>query len=560
MKRNIEGLSNQEFDVLVIGGGIHGALTAWDAALRGLSVALVERGDFGGGTSQNSLKIIHGGVRYLQDGNLSRIRKMASERTTWMKIAPHLVHPIRCLMPTTKKVSRSKLAMTAALTLNDILSFDRNRLPDPEKRLPSGRVITPQACAQLLPGYDLNGVTGAAVWHDAVMVNSERLVLEFILSAAGLGAQIANYVEAVGLMKHGGAVTGVHACDARTGQVFDIRSKVVVNCAGAWIAQLLEDAALQPDYATSVAMNLIVDKVWEDVSAGISSHPGGGKRTQMLFVVPWRDISMIGTWHIPWDKPPDAFKMKECHIQAFIDEINTAHPALHLTMKDVRHAAWGFLPVKREDASRERVKLARDDQVIDHQQSGQVSGLISVVSVKYTTARVTAQKSIDLAVKKLGRKPTAGCRTHVTPVIGGNIADFKEYLAGALANAPAGIDAESMEHLVYTYGSNHPYLLDCIKQQPSWGGRIDPAHPVTVAEVMHALQHEMTLTLLDLVQRRTELGAAGLPSIQALETCASLMGLEYNWDIGREQREIDAVIQAYPFTSQKRVSVHHANQ
>src|SRR5829696_8495986 len=138
MKRNLERLANQKFDILVVGGGIHGAITAWDAALRGVSVALIERGDFGCATSQNSLKTIHGGLRYLQDGNLARIRTMARERTTWMKIAPHLVHPLTCLMPTQKKVSRTRLAMWAALTVNDILSFDRNRLADPEKYLAAG--------------------------------------------------------------------------------------------------------------------------------------------------------------------------------------------------------------------------------------------------------------------------------------------------------------------------------------------------------------------------------------------------------------------------------------
>src|SRR5829696_2896091 len=155
MKRNLERLANQKFDILIVGGGIHGAVAAWDAALRGLSVALIERGDFGSGTSQNSLKIIHGGLRYLQDANLSRIRTMARERSTWMKIAPHLVHPLKCVMPTRKRISRSRLAMGVALTANDILSFDRNRLPDPEKKLDGGQIVSQQELASLLPGYDI---------------------------------------------------------------------------------------------------------------------------------------------------------------------------------------------------------------------------------------------------------------------------------------------------------------------------------------------------------------------------------------------------------------------
>src|SRR5262245_17839288 len=141
MKRDLERLANQIFDVLVIGGGIHGAIAAWDAALRGLSVALIERGDFGSATSQNSLKIIHGGLRYLQDGNLARIRTMARERATWMKIAPHLVHPLTCLTPTRQKLSRSRLALGVALSANDLLSFDRNHLHDLEKQIPGGKMI-----------------------------------------------------------------------------------------------------------------------------------------------------------------------------------------------------------------------------------------------------------------------------------------------------------------------------------------------------------------------------------------------------------------------------------
>ena len=203
MKRNLERLANQKFDVLVVGGGIHGAITAWDAALRGLSVALIERGDFGSGTSQNSLKIIHGGLRYLQNGNLSRIRMMVRERTAWMKIAPHLIHPLPCLMPTTQQMSRSRLAMGIALMANDYLSFDRNQLDDPEKDLFDGMIVSQRELSRILPGYDVSTSTGAAVWYDAQIYNSERLLLEFIISAVQIGAEAANYVEAISFLQQG---------------------------------------------------------------------------------------------------------------------------------------------------------------------------------------------------------------------------------------------------------------------------------------------------------------------------------------------------------------------
>ena len=183
MVRELNELSRNQFDVLVIGGGIYGAITAWDAALRGLFVALIERGDFGCATSQNSLKVIHGGLRYLKDGNLKRIRTMACERTVWMKIAPHLVHPLACLTPTYDKISRNQLTMKVALGLNDMLSYDRNQLPDVEKNLPAGQILTREECARHLPGLDTTVITGAALWHDAQMHSSERMLLSFVISA-----------------------------------------------------------------------------------------------------------------------------------------------------------------------------------------------------------------------------------------------------------------------------------------------------------------------------------------------------------------------------------------
>ena len=367
MKRNLERLANQTFDVLVIGGGIHGAITAWDATLRGVSVALIERGDFGSGTSQNSLKIIHGGLRYLQDGNLSRIRMMARERTTWMKIAPHLIHPLTCLIPTTQKMSRSRLATGLALMANDLLSFDRNYLFDPEKNILDGMIVSQRELSRILPGYDVSTSTGGAVWYDAQIYNSERLLLEFILSAVDGGAEVANYVEAISLLQQDNRIIGVRAKDFQTGQIFDIQSKLVINCAGAWMDCLLGKAALRSDYATSIAMNVIVDQVWSGVAAGLTSQPVHGNPPQVLFIVPWRNKSMIGTSHIPWRDAPHTFKLSEAMVQEFLNQINSAHPALKLSLEDVRRVTWGFLPVNRADANKHPVRLTRDGVVIDHQ-------------------------------------------------------------------------------------------------------------------------------------------------------------------------------------------------
>jgi glycerol-3-phosphate dehydrogenase len=552
MKRNLANLSSRQFDILVIGGGIHGALAAWDAALRGLSVALIERGDFGGATSQNSLKIIHGGLRYLQDGNLSRIRTMARERTTWMRMAPHLVHPLTCLTPTRQKISRSRLALGIALTLNDLLSFDRNRSIDPQKYLSGGSIVTKQGLSRLLPGYDVDSSTGAALWHDAQIHNSERLLLEFILSAVNEGAEVANYVEATGFLQKGNRITGVNARDVQTGQIFDIQAKVVINCAGAWIEDLLEKVTVRFEHAASIAMNLIVDQVWSGIAAGLPSRPADGRLPQILFFVPWRNRTMIGTWHVPWNASPDKFNMTDTVVQKFVDEINSAHPPLRLSLEKVQHVTWGFLPVNKADAYRETVRLTRDGVVIDHQKKDGITGLISALGVKYTTAREVAEQAVDLAADKLSVKTTK-CQTRVRPVQGGQIRDFRAFLKQALAKAPRSVNEEIIEHLVYTHGSNHQHFVKSMIENPELRERIDPHLPVTMAEIVHAVRHEMALRLADVIQRRTELGATALPSLDVLQKCAEIMGCELGWSIEDQQREIDWVIEGYPLKKMERV-------
>ena len=550
MKRDPRRLANQKFDVLVVGGGIHGAITAWDAALRGLSVALIERGDFGSGTSQNSLKLIQGGLRHLQDGSLSRIRMMARERTTWMKIAPHLVHPLTCLIPTTQKLSRSRAVMGLALMANDLLSFDRNHLVDPQKNLLDGMIVSRPELSRFLPGYDTSSSTGGAVWYDAQIYNSERLLLEFILSAVEAGAEVANYVEAISFIQQDTRIIGIRAKDFQTGQLFDIQSRLVINCAGAWMDCLLEKAALRSEFATSVAMNVIVNQVWSDIAVALTSQTINGKLPQLLFIVPWRNKSMIGTCNIPWRDAPHTFKLSEVMVQEFLDQINSACPPRKFCLDDVEHVTWGFLPVAKADLNKQHAKLKRDGVVIDHQKKDGISGLISILGVKYTTARVMAERALDLAVKQLGVR-TKKCQTHMTPVRGGKIEDFAAFLRNALLKVPRSINERATEHLVYTYGSEYQKLVDCMVRQPDLARRIAPPLPVTFAEVEHAIHHEMALNLADVIGRRTELGSTGLPSMATLQKCASLLSREFQWNSEHQEQEISSVIQTYPLKQVK---------
>jgi glycerol-3-phosphate dehydrogenase len=550
MNRNLAQLARTEYDVLVIGAGIYGACVAWDATLRGLSVALIDKGDFGHATSANSLKVLHGGLRYLQDANPRLVRRMIRERTTWMAIAPHLAHPMPCLMPTTSRPTRGAAALRAALLANDILGFDRNRLGDPEKRLSNGRIVSREACLRMLPGIAAGGITGGALWYDAQIYDSERLLLSFVLSAAGAGADVANYVAAVGLLRDGEAVRGIRARDALDGATFDIRAKVVVNCAGAWV-DAITGAAGPRRFVVSTAINLVTRPLFDGLAAGIPARqivrgPGGEQTRQphMLFVVPWQGCSIVGTLHSAAGNPDQQTPDDEQMIEDLLAEINAACPGARMTREDVRLVHRGFLPMDERPRSDGTVSLVRESRVHDHDAEDRIAGLITVVGVKYTTARVTAEQAVDLAVAKL-RKTARPCQTERTPVCGGQIEEFDGFLARAVKSVPRHTLPEAVEHLVYRYGSEYHRILDYAREQPEWGQPLSEGTPTLRAEVAHAVRCEMAQKLVDVTQRRTGLGGAGSPQEEALAKCADIMGSELSWSAARRDEELREVRAAH---------------
>ncbi|MBC7188224.1 MAG: FAD-dependent oxidoreductase, partial [Calditrichaeota bacterium] len=354
MKRDLNALAATEFDLLIVGGGIYGATVAWEASLRGLSVALIERGDFASGTSANSLKIIHGGLRYLQHLDIKRVRESVRERRILLAIAPHLVHPLPCVMPTYGHLMKGKEVMRLGLLANDLFSFDRNHLGDPDKWIPAGRVISRKQVLELLPGIDPAGVTGGACWTDAQMYNSERMTLAFLLSAASQGAQLANYVEAVSLASDKGVVRGVHARDVLSGDTFEVRAKLVVNAAGGWVNELLAASGLQPvPFQLSTAMNIIVRKqLLNGYAAGVYgrfTYPTPGGRTHagrhVLFMAPWRGYTIIGTFHRPYVDNKVHLHVTEQEIEQFLTEVNSAYPGGEISRDDIVFVHKGFLPM-----------------------------------------------------------------------------------------------------------------------------------------------------------------------------------------------------------------------
>ncbi|HRQ37289.1 MAG TPA: glycerol-3-phosphate dehydrogenase/oxidase [Chloroflexota bacterium] len=545
MKRNLHLLTNHQFDLLIIGGGIYGACVAWDAAQRGLSVALIEQNDFGSATSANSLKFIHGGLRYLQDGRLPLVRRMTLERKNWLRIAPHLVRPMPILVPTLPKLTRSRLALGAALRFNNWIGLDRNRGLPPAQWLGDGRLLN-RAQYQEQAGWIDPQATGAALWYDAQMLNSERLLLSFILAAANRGAVVANYVQATDFVGDR-ELAGITAVDTLINQPLEIRARLIVNCAGAWTDELL---ALLNDrlgrrripHPPSLALNLITHRLPPQATIGVISPSG-----QMLFIAPWRDVTLIGTWHKAIAHHAADSHLTEDLIQTCLNDINAAYPPANLSRADIRHIHTGFLPAYDKA---EPVRLLREGVIYDHGRDGSdgLPNLITVLGVKYTTARWLAQQAVDLALKKLGHA-SIPCHTAHTPLPGGEMPDFVSFLEEVMTTRPSTIPDQTMHHLVSTYGALYPQLLSLVAENPAWGEPVTTNSPVIKAEVIHAIRHDMAQTLSDVVMRRTELGAAGLPEIGAIQTCAALAAAELGWDKTRCHQEIEEMLHQSPISN-----------
>ena len=565
MKRNIAALTNRTFDLVVVGAGIYGAAVAWDAAARGLSVALIDKADFASGNSSSSLKIVHGGLRYLQTLNIPRMRTSVRERMFMLRMAPHLVHPLPCLMPTYSKLMKSKTVMRFAMLLNDILSADLNRkIKDPCKRIPRGRVVGREECLRLAPGLGeaiegLGPVTGAAVWHDAQMYNSERLELAFVMSAARSGAQVANYVEAGGFITDGPRVVGLRARDLIGGGEIEIGAKIVLNTVGAGIDSVLSllrghpgSSANKRRIKLSTAMNLVIKRRFlGDHAVGVRSpferrNSGGVYRgSRVLFLTPWRQYTLAGTQHLPFDGEPNGWSPGEEMVSDFVEEVNRAYPGAKLTLDDIGYVHYGIIPMDKVDNRSGEVKLTSHHKMWDHARTDKIEGLLSVVGVKYTTARNVAERTVDLVFRKLMRKPAASC-TLDRVLVGGQIGRFSEYLERAVAGKPNGLDGDVVRHLVHSYGAEHKNILAEIDDSPDLGRKLPGSCEVLMAEVSHAVSQEMAVKLTDVTLRRTDLGSAGFPGDECLQACAALMAAELGWDDNRRKSEIEEAKSVYP--------------
>jgi glycerol-3-phosphate dehydrogenase len=402
-------LTTRVHDLIVVGGGIHGAFIAWDATLRGLRVALIEQGDLGAATSANSLRIVHGGLRYLSRGDFTRMRESIDERSALLRIAPSLVEPMPVLVPTQGLGTQSPMALGAALVLNDLLSIGRNRELPPERHIPRGRLVSAAECIRLMPAFP--GAGGGALWYDARLRDPEGLVRAIASAAERHGAEVAERVRVDGLLSHGGTVGGVEATDLATGSALEVRGRTVAVAAGPWTPVLTGTAAHRPQ---AFALNLVLARRWTTAAIGLRATSGpaedpviGGHR--FIFLVPQEETTLLGTWYAPGGNG-DPAPLIARGSAALLSEGRAACPGLGLTGEDVIGHQWGWLPLKHGRESGRPSALAERPQIVAHGAQGGLRGMFSVEGTKYTTARRVAQRTVDLILSELGL-PAEPCRT-----------------------------------------------------------------------------------------------------------------------------------------------------
>ena len=549
MKRNISQLTSTEFDVLIVGGGIYGLFTAWDAALRGLRVALLEKNDFGNATSFNSLRVIHGGLRYLQHGHVRRMRESICERSTFLRMAPHLVKPLPFLFPTYGHGLRGKEIFAVALFLNDLIGFDRNHGVDSAKRLPSSRLLSKREFCDIVPGFEDGKATGAALCFDAQVENSERFTIGVARSAALMGAELANYVEVTGPLRVRNGVGGVLARDVLTQESIEVRAKIVVNASGPWVNQVFNrvkphEAPLQQSYAK--AFNLLIKRqLIPTYSLGVYSQSAFqdndalvNKGSRLYILTPWRQYSLIGTEHATIQSRTETWDIEEKEIQEFLEEINRAYPIGGIQRNEVKQVFGGLLPV--EGKFSHETQLTKQHKIIETEGWEGITQFLTVVGVKFTEARHVAERTVDLIGRRLDQ-PLASSTTAQTSIVGGYIPDIEEYIRTETSHCSEKLSAESVVHLISNYGTTFKDVVNLSCEDPALGDQIASASPSVKAEIIHAIENEMAMKLTDVLLRRTTLALDTELEDSIIHSCAKVMSGVRGWskeEVGREISEV----------------------
>ena len=517
----ISQLGTEQFDILVIGGGVNGAGAALDAAARGLKVALIEAQDIAAGTSSRSSKLIHGGLRYLEQYDFKLVREALHERELMVStLCPHLVKPVGFLFPLTEKL-KERTYVGAGLALYDALrGFQRS--------LPWHKHLSQKQINEIAPSLRRDLVTGAIKYFDA-QVDDARHTMAVARTAARHGAIIATKVSAESLIREGKRVVGVNALDLASGKKIAIRATATVMCAGVWSDQLHERFELTPGY------NVTMSKGAHIVMPGsaIKSDAGIIIKTpvSVLFLIPWGDKWIVGTTDTPYEGDRAEPCATQEDVQYILDQANRVLKP-KLRAKDIIGVYAGLRPLVANKKSATTTKLSRE-----HTVDRPAPGFVSIAGGKYTTYRVMAEDVIDRAVLEL-RRVTKDSVTEKVPLVGADGYFALEQQTERIAQE-TGLSVETVTHLLNRYGSLISEILVIIKEQPKLAKRLDSDLPYIKAEIIYAASHEGAQSVDDVISRRTRLSFEAINhAVHLAEEVATLIAPVLGWSAKERKASI----------------------
>ncbi len=512
---------DKTYDIIVIGGGITGTGVARDAALRGLSCLLLEKGDFASGVTSKSTRLIHGGLRYLANFEIDLVAESLRERAILRRQAPYLIHPIPILIPIYRGDPHGRAVISAGIHLYDFLSHER----DIPRYFTSNREKT----LVFEPRLNREGLKGSALFFDHQILMPERLVIENVISAKENGAALLNHVRAHQIEDSGQGVT-VSAIGALTGETSAFRAKVLINAAGPWIDRVRQAGNIDGTkiICPTKGIHLVVPKL-TDQALFIASRD-----QRMFFIIPLGACSLIGTTDTKYDGDLDEVHADRSDIDYLLAESKRVLPGLALSRDSIFYTYAGIRPLAFS-GDRESI-ISRKHRVI---REGRTGRIITIAGGKLTTYRNMAKDAVDTACRVLGVK--ARCVTDRQPLPGSLPAKYDIYEKEAVPELAArhGVRSEVVRHLISIYGSRAEKLLALAESDPRLGEAITPDSKDIYAQAIYSVSEEGAKTLSDVILRRMQVGMAGSRGVNHAEAIAELAGRELKWNEEEKRHQIE---------------------
>jgi len=523
-------MNQSNFDVIVIGGGINGAGIAYDAADRGLSVYLAEKHDFAYGTTFRSTKLIHGGLRYLEHYEIGLVRESLREREILLHLAPHLVKPIKFVLPVYEDNKYGYGKVKLGLMAYDILSYDK-----------SLKNHTSYDCAELHtlePDIRTKNCSGGFVYYDCQVEYPERLCLANIIMARCAGAEVHNYTEVTGFLREHGRVSGVRVRDLRTGEEQEVHGRIIVNAAGPWVDDVLElrERQTKRKMGGTKGSHILLPKFRSGPRHAIyvPAHQDG----RPFFIIPWRNYYWVGTTDIRYDGPLEDVHSTKAEVEYLLNEVNFVFPLAQVSETDILLTVAGVRPLPATDSDTEEAEITRRHIIYDHEDEG-ADGLISIIGGKLTTYRNLAEETVDTIFEKLDLD-VPDCRTRENPILGGDIENIEQYMRDRVAKyaCKTGLSQEQITYLISLYGTQFRQIIELAEANPELKQPICDGHPAIRAQIVFAVQNELAETLDDVYLRRTGIALSADRGLPCAKEGAKLMGNFLGWRRRRVKQEI----------------------